>query len=86
MTIALKIFMQNHPQIKTIIQKFCEPGHSVIQEIESIHSITERNMEVDGVYSPIGLVRIHVPRKNPIKLIQIKEEQMMDFQTVVKNY
>ena len=88
MTIALKIFMQNHPQIKTIIQKFCEPGHSVIQEIDSLHGIIERNMEVAEVYSPICLARIlkYIPRKNPIKLIQIKEEQMMDFQTVVKNY
>ena len=35
MTTVIKIFMQNHKSVKTITQKFCEPGHSEVQEIAS---------------------------------------------------
>jgi hypothetical protein len=38
MVTALKHFMQNHPILKTIEQKFSEPGHSQIQEIDCVHS------------------------------------------------
>ncbi|VDI02329.1 Hypothetical predicted protein, partial [Mytilus galloprovincialis] len=43
MVIALKYFLQNnHYALKTIEQKFCEPGHSSIQEVDSVHSQIEK--------------------------------------------
>ena len=38
MVTALKHFMQNHPILKTIEQKFSEPGHSQIQEVDCVQS------------------------------------------------
>jgi len=35
---ALLWFMQNNPCVESIHQKYCEPGHSTIQEVDNLHS------------------------------------------------
>jgi len=58
MSAALILFMQNHPSVKIITQKFGEPGYSEIQEIDNTHSQIEKVMQGGEVYTPLGLVRI----------------------------
>ena len=39
---AVKVFLKNDPQVLTIEHKFCEPGHSTIQEVDNLHSQIEQ--------------------------------------------
>ena len=88
MTCAIMLFMQSHPSVKMITQKFCEPGHSEIQEIDNIHSQLEKALQTSEVYSPLGLVRIlcKVPRKKPLKLTQMKKEDIKDYRGEAENF
>lgn len=36
MTLALSMFIKEHPTLKHIVQKFCEAGHSNIQEVDIV--------------------------------------------------
>lgn len=58
MTLALKTFVQGHPNVKTITQKYCTPGHSSIQEVDNIHSHIEKGLKICNVYSPLSLMRV----------------------------
>ena len=58
MTLALKSFLRDHPTIERIVQKFCTPGHSSIQEVDNINSHIEKGLKVAEVYSPISLIRV----------------------------
>jgi hypothetical protein len=88
MSVAIQSFMRNYPQIVAIQQKCCEPGHSEIQEIDCVHSQIEKATENCEIYSPVGLVRIlaSVPRKNPIRLIQMRSADVFDFQNLAKKH
>lgn len=58
MTLALKSFIQAHPNVNTITQKYCTPGHSFIQEVDNIHSHIEKGLKICNVYSPLSLASI----------------------------
>lgn len=68
MTLALSMFIKEHPTLKHIVQKFCEAGHSNIQEVDSVHSVIERHLRHQEIYSPLGLIR---------KLKDIQKSQTM---------
>ncbi|CAH0561765.1 unnamed protein product [Brassicogethes aeneus] len=57
MTMALKKFLEENPNINEIIQKFSEPGHGQVQEVDNIHSQIDRKFEHLEIYSPLGLLR-----------------------------
>jgi len=42
----------------SIKQKFGEPGHSSIQEVNNIHSQVEKRLKGAEIFSPIKLIRI----------------------------
>ena len=42
MSLALINFLEAHIQVEQVIQKFGTPGHSPVQEVDSIHSVIER--------------------------------------------
>ena len=88
MSSALILFMQDHPTIKVIVQKFCEPGHSDIQEIDNIHSQIESGMQNCEIYSPVGLLRVlrTLPRRKPMTVLQLKKNDMKDYQATSKGY
>jgi len=88
MTSAIMLFLQSHPSIKVITQKFCEPGHSDIQEVDNVHSQLEKALQTSEVYSPLGLVRIlcKVPRKKPLKLTQLKKEDIREYRGEAENF
>ncbi len=76
---AFKVFLKNHPEILTIEHKFCEPGHS---SIDNLHS------QIESVcrHSEIGLLRMlmKVNRSNPLKVIQMKAEDFKDFSAIAR--
>ena len=82
MMTALKHFMQNHPILKTIEQKFSEPGHSQIQEVDCVHSHIEKALNLSEIFSPVSLLRIvsKVRPKN-MKVIQLQPDYFYNFQT-----
>nr|XP_047133397.1 uncharacterized protein LOC124811571 [Hydra vulgaris] len=57
MSIALRQFLICYPKIRVIEQKFCEPGHSSIQEVDNIHSQIDRALALLEIFSPLGLTR-----------------------------
>jgi hypothetical protein len=88
MTLALKTFMVNHPAIEMIEQKFSEPGHGNIQEVDAIHSKIERTLKVVEVYSPVSLMRnlnaLSQRGNKKMKMIQMRKEHFFDFQVACK--
>ena len=74
MTLALLKFLSQHNSIQQINQKFGAPGHSVIQEVDNIHSQIEKKMRNSEIYSPVGLLRLlkHVNSRKPFDVIQMK--------------
>ena len=81
MTLALSLFIKVHPTLETITQKFCEPGHSSIQEVDSVHSVIERHLRHQKVYSPLGLIRKLTTIRNS-QTIQLS--QFFDYQAKAK--
>ncbi|KAK0046455.1 hypothetical protein Bpfe_024103, partial [Biomphalaria pfeifferi] len=88
MSTALMLFLQNSPSVHSITQKFCESGHSEIQEIDNLHSQIEQITKHSEIYSPLGLVRLlcTTPRKKPLKLIQLRKDNMKDYQSKANQF
>ena len=72
MAMALTEFMKKHPNLKIIIQKFSEAGHSSIQEVDNVHSVIERHLRHQEVYSPVGLLKKLNTIKN-CKVIRVSD-------------
>ncbi|GFO36510.1 DNA repair protein rhp54 [Plakobranchus ocellatus] len=81
MTLALSLFIQDYRNLEAITQKFCEAGHSNIQEVDSMHSVIQRHLKHQEIFSPLGLVR----KLNTIKNTQtIQMTDFWDFQAKAK--
>ncbi|XP_047144327.1 uncharacterized protein LOC124817910 [Hydra vulgaris] len=81
---ALCEFIIRYPQIKVIEQKFCEPGHSSIQEWDNIHSQIEKSLSAAEIFSPLGLERAikNVIRKKPFCVYQMQLGDVKNFSVV----
>ncbi|CAH0558614.1 unnamed protein product [Brassicogethes aeneus] len=88
MTVALKKFLQENPNILQITQKFCEPGHSSIQEVDNVHSQIEKKLANMKIYSPLGLLRAlkEVNRKSPFYVSHMQLQNFKDYQGASKSY
>ena len=53
----LQYFLQENKTLKTITHRYCEPGHSNIQDVDNLHSVIERNLKGLSIMSPVSLVR-----------------------------
>ena len=87
MSLAIIKFLKDHPEIGTVTQKFCEPGHSNIQEVDSIHSQIERSLDLADIYSPISLIRqlLRIKySKKPLKVVQLTHDKFFDYQKGAK--
>ncbi len=80
----MKVFLKNHPEIVSIEHKYCEPGHSSIQEVDNLHSQIEAVCRHSEIHSPVGLMRMlkKVHRSKPMKIIQIKSQDFKDFGSI----
>ncbi|XP_072398779.1 uncharacterized protein [Diabrotica undecimpunctata] len=88
MSVAISLFIQDHPNIDTIIMKFSTPGHSCNQEIDSVHSCIEQVLKRSEYYSPVSLLRIllKVNSKKPYKILQLKNNDFKDYKTCAATY
>lgn len=83
MLTALKHFMTLNPNIDEIIQTFCTPGHSSIQEVDNVHSHIEKALNLSEIYDPESFSRIlSKVRPNVSKLLQWKQQDFLNFQKV----
>lgn len=57
MSLALQLFVRDYPQVISIIQRFCEPDHSAIQDVENLYSLIEWELRDLESMSPIRLVQ-----------------------------
>lgn len=72
-------------QVVQIEQKFSEPGHGNLQEVDAAHSVIERNIKNVDIYSPLGLLKILLKirsRKNTFKVLQMKHEHFFDYKSI----
>jgi len=81
MAFALSSFLSKNPNIQLIEQKFCEPGHSSIQEVDNVHSNIERSMSTAEFFTPIAVIRllVWVDRKKEYKVLQMTKSRFFDF-------
>ena len=88
MTSALMLFMQQNPSVTLLTEKFCEPGHSEIQEIDNLHSQIEKAVQHCEIYSPLGLARVllKTPRHKPIKITQMRKNDIRDYMTEANHF
>lgn len=57
MCTALQHFVQHTPSaLKIIERKLCAPGHSSIQEIDSVHSQIEKSLSLSEISSPVSFI------------------------------
>lgn len=89
MSMALIIFLNQEHTVQQISQKFSEPGHSQIQELDSIHSKIERYFKNIEVYSPVSLMRLlkEIPkRKAVLKIIQLQKNDFFSYSSRADNF
>ncbi|XP_036332415.1 uncharacterized protein LOC118743759 [Rhagoletis pomonella] len=76
------LFFLNKSSITSITQKFSEPGHSCIQEVDCVHSTIDKTLRKIQIPSPIALVQILKNLKYPKTHLKILQMAPDDF----KNY
>ncbi|XP_047138639.1 uncharacterized protein LOC124814737 [Hydra vulgaris] len=88
MSIALRQFLICYPKIRVIEQKFCEPGHSSIQEVDNIHSQIDRALALLEIFSPLGLTRAisAVQRRNSFFVYQMKRLDFKHFPAIASYF
>lgn len=83
---AVLDFLRDNPNITSITMKYSLPGHSCVQEVDSVHSCIERAMSKTEFYSPLGLIRIlkQINQHNPYRIIQMQPRDFKDFASTAK--
>ena len=86
MSYAIQLILQSHPALRSVVQRFCEPGHSSITDVDNLHSIIERKLPQE-IMSPVSLVR-HLKALTPcgseMFVHFMKGENFMDFASIAK--
>ncbi|KAF2905908.1 hypothetical protein ILUMI_00267 [Ignelater luminosus] len=77
MSLALMKFFEQHPTMEEIVQKFGEPGHSSIQEVDDLHSQIEKKLSNLEIFSPLGLLHLlsTVNQRKPFKVFHMRENK-----------
>ena len=57
MSASLQMLLQEQECLVQVIHRYCEPGHSSIQDVDNLHSIIERSLGQLEIMSPISLIR-----------------------------
>ena len=77
-TMILK-FLETTKHINSIHHKYSEPGHSQIQEIDSVHSAIERHLKGLTIFSPVSLIKLLLKMNYPNVHLQIMQMHDTDF-------
>lgn len=92
MSFALQWFLQtaHRGKLQIIEQKFGEPGHGNVQEIDNAHSCIERYLRNLEVWSPLTLIRLllNIPTswKLKFRVLQMQAKDYLDYQLVSSRY
>ncbi|GBM52308.1 hypothetical protein AVEN_126389-1 [Araneus ventricosus] len=67
--ISVLYFLKDNTQVKSVTMKYSLPGHSCVQEVDSIHNNIEKVTNKTDFYPPIGLIIIlkHVNPRRPYR-------------------
>lgn len=79
---AIKYFLEENHQVEEIIQKYCEPGHSQIQEVDSLHSTIDRftkKMEIPSILSLIKNLKQIKYSNEHLNVIQMQADDFLNF-------
>lgn len=85
LSFALQHFLktENAGKVESITQKFSEPGHGNLQEIDSAHSCIERHLRHLEIWSPLTLIRtlltIPIWWKKKFKVLQMRADDFLDY-------
>lgn len=88
MATALIELLNQSNHLKIIHQKFQEPGHSCVQEVDSVHSVIDRHLERLEVHSPLAMVRtlLKVRSKKKLRVYQMRKACFKDYKSVAKTF
>lgn len=87
MVSALKKLWPNFQTLKKIEQKLCTPGHSSIQEVDNVHSHTEKALNLSEIFSPVSFVRVlSKVRPKSSKVLEVKQENFLNFQKTSQGF
>ena len=86
MSQAVIEIMSRNQHIKTVNMKYSIPGHSGVQEVDSMHSQIEHAMHFAEFYSPIPFIHILLKahRQKPCKVIQMKATDFKEHMNCAK--
>lgn len=81
LSFAIAHILKTSSHLKKIQMKFSVPGHSCIQEVDSVHSAIERSLRKSEYFSPLSLLRVllKVNTRKPYIILQMKEQDFLDF-------
>lgn len=85
---ALLDFLRSQKCIESIDHKYSEAGHSLMQEVDAVHSCIERHLRNIELFSPIGVLRL-LKKMNyenvKLKLMQMQKCDFKCFSIASKN-
>ena len=85
MSVALLHFLSHQTTLTDIAQKFCEPGHSCIQEVDNLHSQIDRHLQFTELCSPLRVIRLllSVNSKNQTHVIHMTADHFLDYRCTI---
>ena len=78
---AIRNFMLQHPMVKEIEQKYCQPDHSSVLEVDNYNNQIETACGPAAIFSPAGLIRI-IKVVNKFTVLQMKPEDCKEYQEI----
>ena len=82
---ALQLFIQENPAIITITHRYCEPGHSTIQNVDTLHSNIEGGLKHQEIHSPVTLIKLLcriTPKGQQMYVHQMKAAEFFDYKAL----
>lgn len=82
MSTALKYFLQNSNSLVELLQKFSEPGHSLLQEVDCVHSVIEKHLKNLDIHSPVHLLKLLLNLNYPkikLDILQIQQKNCVSY-------
>lgn len=91
MSLALQNFLisPHSGKLQTIEQKYSEPGHGNVQEVDSVHSVIERHIREININSPLSLLRTlkKLPQgKTKFSILQMRVTDYLNYEAKSSNF
>lgn len=82
---GIKYFLENSSSVVEIVQKYSEPGHSNIQEVDAVHSVIDRYLKKLDIHSPLHLLKLLKnvnTSKTKLKIFQMQESDFLSLSSI----